>query len=250
MPPINKRIRVMAGPNGSGKSTLITIIKNRFFCGPFVNADLIERSFSQKGLLNLADFNLNLTKKSFDHFMKKDGVSWLQKAGDANTTVSITFSNNNLVVVDNPNEYDAAIAADYVRYQLLETNSTFTFETVLSHPSKINFLEAANTKGYKTYLYFICTVSPAINKARVKQRAALGGHDVPEDKIVKRYYESLSLLPRLIPVAYRCFLFDNSRLKNKINLVAEIERGEKLTVHDEDVPWWIEEYVINSLFKR
>jgi cytidylate kinase len=100
----------MAGPNGSGKSTLINRIKNNFFCGPFVNADLIERSFSEKGLLNLADFNLNLTKKSFDYFIKKEGTSWMQKADDAHTTVSITFSNNNLVVVDKPNAYDAAIA--------------------------------------------------------------------------------------------------------------------------------------------
>jgi predicted kinase len=95
----------MAGPNGSGKSTLINRIKNNFFCGPFVNADLIERSFSEKGLLNLADFNLNLTKKSFDYFIKKEGTSWMQKADDAHTTVSITFSNNNLVVVDKPNAY-------------------------------------------------------------------------------------------------------------------------------------------------
>ena len=183
MPSKNKRIRVMAGPNGSGKSTLINRIKNKFFCGPFVNADLIERSFSEKGLLNLADFDLDLTKKSFDHFIKNEGASWMAKAADAKTAVSIVFSNNNLIV-DNPNAYDAAIAADYVRYQLLDANSTFTFETVLSHSSKIDFLEAARVKGYKTYLYFVCTVSPAINKKRVQQRANLGGHDVPEEKEV------------------------------------------------------------------
>ena len=86
----NKRLRVMAGPNGSGKSTLINRIRNNFFCVPFVNAYWIEHSFPEKGLLNLADFNLNLAKKSFDHFMKKKGASWVQKANDTNTTVSIT----------------------------------------------------------------------------------------------------------------------------------------------------------------
>jgi predicted ABC-type ATPase len=63
MPSINKRLRIVAGPNGSGKSTLIGLVKNNFFCGPFVNADLIERSFFEKGLLNLADFNLDLYEK-------------------------------------------------------------------------------------------------------------------------------------------------------------------------------------------
>lgn len=248
MPSKNKRLRVIAGPNGSGKSTVINRIKDNFYCGPFVNADLIERSFLEKGLLNLSDFSLDLTKKSFDNFIKKEGVSWIRKANDTNTTLSLTFSNNNLVVGDKPNAYDAAIAADYVRHQLLETDNTFTFETVLSHSSKIKFIEVARDKGYKIYLYFICTVSPEINKARVRQRAALGGHDVPQDKILKRYFESLKLLPQLIPLSNRCFLFDNSALASHINLVAEIENGKKLTVHNQEVPWWTEKYVINNLF--
>ena len=90
-------------------------------------------------------------------------------------------------------------AADFIRFQLLAQNNTFTFETVLSHPSKLSFLQQARTLGYKNYLYFVCTVDPAINISRVAQRVALKGHDVPETKIVNRYYDSLALLPSLIP---------------------------------------------------
>jgi predicted ABC-type ATPase len=35
--------------------------------------------------------------------------------------------------------------------------------------------------------HFVCTVDPAINIDRVAQRVALGGHDVPSDKIINRF---------------------------------------------------------------
>ena len=55
-------------------------------------------------------------------------------------------------------------------------------------------MQQAVAAGYKVYLYFISTESPEINKFRVEARKAKKGHDVPEDKIVSRYYGSLDLL--------------------------------------------------------
>lgn len=52
---------------------------------------------------------------------------------------------------------------------------------------------------------------PAINVARVRQRVALGGHDVPEDRIVARWSRTMALLPDAVRVAHRAILFDNSR---------------------------------------
>ena len=64
----------------------------------------------------------------------------------------------------------------------------------MSSPYKIALLENAQQLGYRTCLYYIATDDPAINVARVKARVNLGGHDVPEDKIVSRYARSLGLL--------------------------------------------------------
>lgn len=255
MQPNTKRLRIMAGPNGSGKSTIIEQIRNNYYCGPFVNADKIEKSFAEKKLLNLLDFGLQVEENVFDGFLETAGKSWTEKARNENALIRLRFSNNNLVTPAGASKYDAAIAADFVRHQLLLKNETFTFETVLSHPSKISLLKEAQERGYKNYVYFICTVSPQINVARVHQRVLLGGHDVPEDKILKRYKESLDLLPQLIPLTYRTFLFDNSvelgKEENRtINLVAEIEQGEKLIIHNQNVPLWIEEKVINPIFRK
>ncbi len=83
-------------------------------------------------------------------------------------------------------EYLAAATADFLRHKLMEQRTTFTFETVMSHESKIDLLADARGKGYRIYLYFIATDDPMINVSGVHERVANGGHGVPDDKIVSR----------------------------------------------------------------
>ncbi|MHA4810793.1 hypothetical protein ACX0G9_21985 [Flavitalea flava] len=205
MPERSKRLRILAGPNGSGKSTIVKKIRSNYYCGYFVNADEIQVILDEKKVLNLSvNYGLEIPPESFDKYLSSEGKSWLIKAAKENTPINIYFSDNNIVIKDGLMAaiYDAAIVADFIRLQLLTKNSTFTFETVLSHSSKLDFLKNAKECGYKNYLYFICTVSPAINIARVAQRVLLGGHDVPSDKIETRYFSSLALLSDLIPHTY------------------------------------------------
>ncbi len=246
----NKRLRIMAGPNGSGKSTIISKIATEYNCGPFVNADEIERILQSTQILKLDNYKITASEGDYLSFLESAGVSWLEKAAAEKSIVSLKYDAESLKVPDKPNGYDSAIAADFIRHQLLKGKETFTFETVLSHPSKIEFLKEARLKGFKSYLYFICTVDPDINIARVAQRVMEGGHDVPADKIKKRYFESLELLPSLIAETHRSFLFDNSS-ENKdesILPIAEIEDGKKLMILKDDVPWWVQKHVIEPLF--
>lgn len=82
--------------------------------------------------------------------------------------------------------YEAAAISDFIRQQLLLSGRSFSFETVMSHPSTVDFIRNASSRGFKVYLYFVSTASVAINVDRVKQRVAKGGHDVPEPKIRAR----------------------------------------------------------------
>jgi len=241
----------MAGPNGSGKSTILQEVRKKFYSGPFVNADEIEKSFNEKGLVNLpAIYDLTVNDNSLPEFINGQGNSWLQKATKEKSRISITCSEGILLVKDKPSPYDAALAADFIRHQLLIKGETFTFETVLSHPSKIDFLKQGIKAGYKNYLYFICTVDPAINIERIKQRVGLGGHDVPEDRIEKRYYESLNILKTIIPLCHRVYLFDNSSEERSIEPVAEIDNKRNLTITTGQLPWWVQEHVIECLYKK
>lgn len=132
--------------------------------------------------------------------------------------------------------------------KVLNLNSNYGLEVHPTSFEKYLSSENARQRGYKNYLYFVCTVSPLINIARVAQRVQLGGHDVPSDKIESRYYSSLALLSDLIPHTYHTYLFDNSSEDSEIRLVAEIENGSAFIPKTVEIPWWVDEYVVSKLF--
>jgi predicted ABC-type ATPase len=142
-------------------------------------------------------------------------------------------------------EYGLTVTQDaYDQYLMREGKSWLDKAGHEKSAINISFSEF----GYKNYLYFVCTVDPIININRVAQRVALKGHDVPQEKIINRYYSSLSLLPSLIPETYRTFLFDNSAENSEIKLIAEIEKGGTFMPKTGDMPWWMYDYVLSPLF--
>jgi predicted ABC-type ATPase len=138
--------------------------------------------------------------------------------------------------------------AEEIRMQLLTCGISFTFETVMSHESKVAFLQMAKERGYRTYLYFIATEDPQINIARVAKRVLNGGHDVPEEKIVSRYYRAIKLLPAALSIVDRGFVFDNSSDKEEWLLETSNstkEGGTQLEFKLSNLPKWVE-VVTNS----
>lgn len=81
------------------------------------------------------------------------------------------------------------------------------------------------------------TAHPDINIARVRQRVAEGGHDVPSDKIVERYGRSIALLGEGCDASNRAHVFDNSGEQHV--LVAEVASGGTMTLHADTVPQWL-----------
>lgn len=240
----------MAGPNGSGKSTVLREVRNNFYSGPFVNADEIEKSFRERGVVNItADYSIHTSTSEFAKYMASFGGSWKQKAAGSETAISLRCEDSILLCSEQPTPYDAAVAADFIRHQLLEQNKTFTFETVMSHTSKIEFLQTAKAQGYKNYLYFICTASPSINISRIAQRVKLGGHNVAEEKIRKRYADSLEILPQIVSYCHRCYFFDNSAEQPSIDPIASIGPDRQLSLTVQILPWWLKEFVIDRLYK-
>jgi predicted ABC-type ATPase len=115
----------------------------------------------------------------------------------------------------------AQIASDERRRGLLDARQTFSFETVLSHPSKIDEMREAKSLGYHFTFYFVAVSDPEINVQRVRHRVAIGGHDVPSDRIIARYFRTMELMPQAILLADQSFIFDNSDVSNGPELMAE-----------------------------
>lgn len=133
------------------------------------------------------------------------------------------------------NAYFASVAADFIRHKLMECSKSFTFETVMSFSDKIELLRKAQSRGYRTYLYYVATEDPSINISRVRYRVKMGGHSVPENKIVSRYQRSLDLLIEAIQFTNRAYIFDNS---NEYIWLAEITNGHLLEMKTDEVPSW------------
>jgi predicted ABC-type ATPase len=195
-------------------------------------------------MLDLNDYGVSVKQAEWSLFWKGHGL--IHRAPLIRES---RVKNNILVFQDTIRSYEAAIISDFMRYRLLETQRTFSFETVFSHPSKLEFMNVANEKGYKCYLYFAAVSSPEISVARVKQRVSEGGHGVPEKKIRKRYALTLKNLLPAIRLSYRAYLFDNSQT---MKLVAEMGPGQSSTdktlqLKGDHVPVWLKEYVLDQL---
>lgn len=226
---------MFGGPNGSGKSTVLDELRKSWL-GIYVNADEIERDWKHNGFLDLNQFELNdEAAVRFPAFF--DG-SRLRKERLA-TAVVATAGPRVLIQGHEVDSYLAAIAADFIRHELLTVGKSFTFETVMSHSGKVEFLKRAQREGYRSYLYFIATDDPEINVARVEQRVKLGGHPVERDRIIDRYHKSIKLLEDAVGATDRAYIFDNSGDRHV--LLAEITGGEQLEIKAELLPRWFTE---------
>ena len=92
----------------------------------------------------------------------------------------------------------------------VETGDSVVYETVLSHPSKIDIIKKYKDKGYEIVSIFVSPNNPEINIKRVSKRAKEGGHDVPKEKIVERFYRSHKLKQELIKLSDNFYDIDNT----------------------------------------
>ncbi len=105
---------------------------------------------------------------------------------------------------------EAACRAEEIREKHLAERKDFCFETVLSRSRNQKLLVRAKESGYFIRCYYIVTVDPQINIARVRSRVLNGGHDVPADKIVTRYDRALHKITEMMPLYDVCNIYDNS----------------------------------------
>lgn len=238
---------MFAGPNGSGKSTLKSVLPPALI-GVYLNPDELEQEIRERGFLDFAAYGVTTTAKEVLPFFQTS--EFLISAGFGEAARQLGFAESRLdfgkVAV---NSYFASVAADFLRQKLLEQKDTFTFETVMSHRSKVDLLAQAQAAGYRTYLYFVATEDPAINISRVRNRVKLGGHAVPEDRIEARYHRSLALLMDAIQHTNRAYIFDNSgdNPDGKHTWLAEITEGRELEMKSDQASAWFKHAVLDKI---
>lgn len=107
-------------------------------------------------------------------------------------------------------DLEAAKMAELQREAHLRNMEDFCFETVMSTERNLVLLNKAKEKGYFIRCYYILTADPMINVLRVQARTEMGGHDVPEEKVISRYDKALLLVKKVVAVCDICHIYDNS----------------------------------------
>ncbi len=141
--------------------------------------------------------------------------------------------------------YDAAMLAEGLRHQLLKDRLSFCFETVFSHPSKIDFVAHAKALGYQIIMVFIHLESVDLNQARVAMRVSEGGHDVPSEKVIRRIPRLLRHVQASIPLVDVLRVYDNSSALDPFRPVLTIRQGV-LESRSDPLPCWAAELAAGS----
>lgn len=242
---MSKRLRIFAGPNGSGKSTLVDLISNlKINLGVYVNADDINKTLIENHSIDFGNYDLQLNIEDLIESLKKSSFYTLEEGQSLIRLLTIQNTNCLNIINEVETEKFSSFLADYIRFQLLKDNcERISFETVMSHPSKLDFIKIAKANGYKVYLYFVSLEDPIMNVERVSARVQLGGHDVPKVKIISRYKRTMGLLLDAIKLVDRAYFFDNS--SERMRFFAKYQNKEVI-YEDEFIPVWFNDYVENK----
>ncbi|MDE7375676.1 MAG: zeta toxin family protein [Muribaculaceae bacterium] len=105
---------------------------------------------------------------------------------------------------------------------LLSQCKTFAIETTLATRSYARLVERAHQSGYQVVLLFFWLSSPEMAIERVAKRVREGGHNIPTETIIRRYWLGLqNFFTIFSPIVDSWMFFDNV---DKTTLVANKRR--------------------------
>ena len=234
---------MLAGPNGSGKSTLAAQLSSDYAINlyRFLNADLL---FAEVVQSHRTACPFSIDNAELVEFVAQSTYPREYKRPFESGEIYIDEEDYLHFSANGINSYSVAIVADFFKEQYLKHRISFSFETVFSHPAKIDILRRAQAAGFKTYMYFVATENPVINVNRIKERVALGGHDVPEEKTRSRYLRCMEQVRYALPYLNRAYFFDNSTQQSLY--LAEYESEVGFTLHSELLPSWFRRFVLGE----
>ena len=116
---------------------------------------------------------------------------------------------------------------------LLKKNEDFAIETTLATRTLMKIVKTAQAAGYTVTLLYFWLNSPELAIQRVKARVEAGGHNIPEETIIRRYHVGIDYFFNLYsPVSERWILADNSQIPFRV--IAEGSKTDVINIRDED----------------
>ena len=123
-----------------------------------------------------------------------------------------------------------------LRRKALGAHRSHLVETTLAGMGILRHMEVARRSGYRVVLHYVSVGSPALALDRIRNRVALGGHDVPESDVRRRFVRSQANLRAAVARADEVVLYDNTDPDRPFREIAML-RGSHLWL-TEAVPDW------------
>jgi predicted ABC-type ATPase len=116
---------------------------------------------------------------------------------------------------------------------LLKEGEDFAIETTLATRSYVSFIKNARNSGYQIKLVYFWLTSPQEAIKRVATRVGKGGHHIPEDVIIRRYYGGIyNLLNLYIAVCDTWIVVNNSKTEPELICDGEFDKPNFIYNHD------------------
>jgi len=120
-----------------------------------------------------------------------------------------------------------------LRNDCLQDGKSFNEETTLTGKTILKTIDKAKELGYKLQLFYVGVNNPEIAKERIRNRVEKGGHNIADEIVEKRYYESLKNLKHVITKFDEVYLYDNSiKYKRIFSFI-----NNKILYKDKNVNW-------------
>jgi predicted ABC-type ATPase len=127
----------------------------------------------------------------------------------------------------------------YEKY--LSEKKSFSMETTLSGNSPIQYLKKAKENGFETSLIYIGIGSPSNSKVRIENRVLQGGHNIPDEDIIRRHRRSMENLKKAIKYCDKTKIYDNTLQKHE--LLFELDGILVKSMENLELPKWIHKII-------
>lgn len=121
--------------------------------------------------------------------------------------------------------------------ECIDKGISFTQETTLSGRKTEATAKQVKELGYHVRLFYIGLDTAEESLSRIANRVKRGGHDIPQDDVVRRFAGRWEAVSKVLPYCDEAEFYDND---NGFVLVAEYRNGEIRTVGSRHPLWLME----------
>lgn len=173
-------------------------------------------------------------------------IGGVNGVGKSSLTGVLAAENRDLGVIIDTDKITASFGGDKIKggkaaiekiNDCLKRGINFTQETTLSGYRTLKTIQKARELDYFIRLYYVGVNSADESLRRIKNRVEKGGHNIPEQDVLRRYHKRFEDLAAILPYCNEVKLYDN---ENGFVEKAEYRNGQ-LIARSDILPQWISE---------